>query len=86
MTQRRPHVTDHAMLRYLERVVGIDVEGHRRAVEARVSRAVELGAAALVSDGYKYTLQDIRVTSVVPARSEPRHRKVEPEAEDRDER
>lgn len=72
MTARRPHVSDHAMLRYLERVVGIDVESHRRVVEARVGLGVDLGAAAVVSEGFRYILQDVRVTTVVPVRSDPR--------------
>lgn len=72
MTRRRPHVSDHAMLRYLERVVGIDVDLHRRDVERRVARAVELGACGLISDGFRYVISDFRVTTVTPASSDPR--------------
>jgi len=68
MTRPAPIITDHAMLRYLERVVGIDVAMHRREVELRVSQAVELGASALVSEGFRYTICDFRVTTVLPAR------------------
>lgn len=70
MTRPTPLITDHAMLRYLERVVGIDVAAHRHEVERRVSLAVELGASALVSDGFRYTISDFRVTTVMPARSQ----------------
>ncbi|NEX47621.1 hypothetical protein [Pseudotabrizicola algicola] len=59
------------MLRYLERVVGIDVETHRREVERRVATAVEMGACGLVSDGFRYTISDFRVTTVTPASSDP---------------
>lgn len=69
----RPHVSDHAMLRYLERVVGIDVEAHRQEVERRVAGAVALGASALISEGYRYVLCDWRVTTVTLASSAPRN-------------
>ena len=72
MTQRRPWVTDHAVLRYLERVLGINVEEHRQAIEDKTSQAVNLGACAVVSDGFRYLLLDENVTSVVPAKSDPR--------------
>lgn len=72
MTPRRPYVSDHAMLRYLERVIGIDVDAHRSEVERRVATAVEMGACALVSGGMRYALDDFRVVTVRPATSEPR--------------
>ena len=70
--KRRPIITDHALVRYLERVVGIDVAGHRAAVEAAVEQAVELRASGLVRDGYRYCIDDFRVVTVRPAISEPR--------------
>lgn len=73
---RRPHITDHALLRYLERVIGIDVEAHRREVENRVRRAVDLGACGLVKDGFRYRISDDRITTVVAAHSDPQHRLV----------
>ena len=83
MTHRRPHVSDHAMLRYLERVVGIDVDLHRRDVERRVALAVELGACGLISDSFRYVISDVRVTTVTPASSDPRFpRGGAPEAEE----
>lgn len=72
MTTRKPHISDHAMLRYLERVVGIDVQSHRHEVEAIVAQAVELGACGLVHDGWRYAIDDFRIVTVRPASSEPR--------------
>ena len=69
---RRPHITDHAMLRYLERVVGIDVDAHRRAAEARVAHAVEHDACGLISDGFRYIIRDEAVVTVRPVSSAPR--------------
>ena len=79
---RRPHISDHAMLRYLERVVGINVEAHRAEVEARVSRAVESQACGLISEGFRYILDDIRVVTVRPASSEPRNLRPRPERDE----
>ncbi|MCU9850368.1 hypothetical protein OEZ60_20495 [Defluviimonas sp. WL0024] len=61
------HVSDHAMIRYFERVLGIDVEHHRRLVGRRVDNAVELGASAVTIDGFQYRLQEGTVTTVLEA-------------------
>lgn len=68
MSERKPHVSDHALLRYLERVVGIDVAGYRHEVERKVARGVEMGASAVVSEGFRYVLVEWRVTTVSPVR------------------
>ena len=59
-------ITDHAMLRYLERVIGIDVDLHRRAVEAIVAQ----GACAVVVGGHRYAIVDCHVVTVKPVRTE----------------
>lgn len=71
MTRRHPIITDHAMLRYLERVIGVDVARHRHDIEQRVAMAVNLGACALVSDGHRYAIQDCHIVTVKPVRSDP---------------
>lgn len=68
---RRVLVTDHALLRYLERVVGINVASHRRTVEDLVAPAVERGASALIHDGHRYVLRAERVTTITPRHHEP---------------
>ncbi len=72
MSRQPPHVTDHALIRYLERVVGVDVERYRRDVADRVASAVALGATAVVSDGFRYTLAESAVTTVKRASSDRR--------------
>lgn len=42
------HVTDHAVLRFLERAHGLDVEGVRRRLERGAQNAAELKASAVV--------------------------------------
>lgn len=68
---RRPIVSDHALLRYLERVAGIDVTSHRHAVEDLVASAVDKGACGLISGGHRYVLRGDRVTTVIPRHQTP---------------
>ena len=63
----KPPVSDHALIRYLERVLNIDVERHRRLISAKVARGVELGASGVIVDGYCYKLLQGRVITVVEA-------------------
>lgn len=67
------HVTDHAVVRYLERVEGMDIETIRREIGRKVDRAVELGAMGAVVDGFVYRLREGVVTTVAP-RCQPNRR------------
>ena len=69
-----PMVTDHALLRYLERIAGLDVEAHRACIAGLVADAVAKVASALVHDGMRYRISDFRVMTVVPAHSDPAQR------------
>lgn len=60
-------VSDHAVLRYLERVQGVDIEALRR----EIGRAVDLhldhpGACGVVVAGFSYKLKGGVVTTVTP--------------------
>lgn len=58
-------VTDHAVLRYLERVYGVDVKGIRKRIALSTEVARKAGASAAISDGVKYALSpNGRVTTV----------------------
>lgn len=59
------HVTDHAVLRYLERVHGVDMEGLRRRIGRRVDRGVMFGAGRVKIDGVVFCLSGKTVTTVV---------------------
>lgn len=74
-TVKKPiaHVTDHAVLRHLERVQGIDVEAIRRELGFKVDAAIEAGAVATVSDGIRYVLIENRLISCVPVKGTPPH-------------
>jgi hypothetical protein len=51
-----PEVTDHAVLRYLERHEGIDVEAVRRRIARQVRRAAEMQAMGVLAGGMTYRL------------------------------
>jgi len=59
-----PHITDHAVLRYLERGFGVDVDGLRRRMTAMLPGAQsvveEFGEGAIIRDGlcFHLTRQD----------------------------
>lgn len=66
------HVTDHAVLRYLERVHGVDVKAFKDALRAEVSEAaIAAGAAiggpyAVKSGRHTYIYEGQTVVTVVP--------------------
>lgn len=65
------HVTDHAVLRYLERAKGIDIEAVRAELGHAVDKAIEMGAGAAIVDGVKYVLRDRCVVTVALAQEPP---------------
>ncbi len=71
MKKPRAIVTDHAVLRHLERVQGIDVEAVRRELGFKVDAAIEAGATATVAEGIRYVLGEDRLVSCVPVKGSP---------------
>ena len=63
----RAIVTDHALLRYMERVLRIDVESLRLDVARIAQVGVEHGASGVQAGGYSYKLEGARVTTVLTA-------------------
>lgn len=63
-------VTDHAVLRYLERSQGVDVEAVRLQIRDIVIKGAELGASAVTAEGLRFVLRNNSVTTVLP-RSKP---------------
>lgn len=76
-----PNVTDHAVLREIERVHGIDVEKIRKHIAKRVAGAVAQGACGVLSDGVRYIIRGGSVVTVLPGdrshRSEAQQRRRE---------
>lgn len=51
------HVTDHAVLRYLERAHGLDVDAVRRHLAGRVANGARLGAVGVTIENVKLVLR-----------------------------
>jgi len=68
-------VSDHAVLRYLERVRGFDVEAVRLHIWRICGPAARVGATCLRAEGAKFEFKSGRVITVVPDGQMPsRHR------------
>lgn len=58
-------VSDHAVLRWLERVEKIDIESLRAQIAASAAIGKQWGAASVVVSGGKIVLSDDRVVTVL---------------------
>lgn len=54
--KKLPRVTDHAVLRFLERVRGVDVQAVRREIQDVCASAVGTGAVCVKALGVKFEL------------------------------
>jgi hypothetical protein len=57
-------VTDHAVLRYVQRLLGIDVEACRKHIRNLVDPAHQAGASRYSSGGMTFCLRDGKVTTI----------------------
>ncbi len=58
-------VTDHALVRYIERVLGHDVESYKKAILTEpIKSAMRAGASSIKVDGVKYYLDGHAITTV----------------------
>lgn len=56
MKRPRTHVSDHAIIRYLERVQGFDILRLKAEIGHRVDEAAQAGASAVIIDGFSYQI------------------------------
>lgn len=70
-------ISDHALVRYLERVGGFDTERLRRSISDRLQPSVDAGARGVVIDGYSllidYSDRGPVVITVLPVTRAPRN-------------
>lgn len=77
-------VSDHALVRFLERAAGLDVEGLRARIGASLARSVaaadRMGAddITVIADGLLYVVRNGTVVTVLPDSQEARHRAARP--------
>ncbi|MGK7661148.1 MULTISPECIES: hypothetical protein [unclassified Marinovum] len=76
-------VSDHAVLRYLERVHGVDVEAIRRELGRKMDVATRHGARQFTSNGIRFVLGDngVLVTCFDVVSAHVRRRKPKREGE-----
>ncbi|KZL05538.1 hypothetical protein [Pseudovibrio sp. Ad26] len=60
-------VTDHAVLRYMERVLEIDVGAVRDLIRRETETALLAGAVGLRSDAIRYVFADGKVVTIMPS-------------------
>jgi hypothetical protein len=61
-------VSDHAVLRYMERVLGFNIDGVRAQIRELTEPAYGVGASGVKKDGFYYPIVQGVVTSCVPNR------------------
>lgn len=61
------HISDHALLRYLERGLGIDIEWYRRHLGRQVDQVMVDGATGIRIDGLLFRIQGATVVTIVKA-------------------
>ncbi|WP_147023304.1 hypothetical protein [Microvirga aerophila] len=83
-------ITDHALLRYVERVFGIDVDAVRREILTDgVARCIELGASTITVKGIQFRVKYRSIVTVIGGdqkthrkKSKAHHRGRRPERDD----
>ncbi|WP_321448437.1 hypothetical protein [uncultured Cohaesibacter sp.] len=68
-------VTDHALVRYMERVLDIDVEAVRDLIAFETAYAVQAKADALTTEGKRYVIKNGRVITVLLTKNKMVHLK-----------
>ncbi len=68
-------VSDHAVLRYVQRVLGIDTEAIRAEIRISVEKGVELGASGVRKGNTTYKLTGQTVVTVLEKVSSIRRRR-----------
>lgn len=71
-------VTDHCVMRYVERALGLDIEGIRESIAAVARPAAAMGATACIYNGVKLVIRDGAVVTALPGRTRLRNTKRGP--------
>ena len=62
----QPRMSDHALLRFMERTMGLDVEGLRvRLMTEDVKSAIRMGASTVTVEGIRFKIQDNAIVTVL---------------------
>lgn len=66
MTKEPLRVTDHAVLRYMERAMGLNVELVRSHILSICAGSAAIGAVCLRSEGVRFEIVNNTITTVAP--------------------
>lgn len=70
-----PRLSDHALLRYLERVKGVDVEAARREIMTpSIIAAVKALATSVIVNGARFLVREGTIVTIMEADKKPRLR------------
>jgi hypothetical protein len=73
MNQKIFRISDHVMLRYMERALGVDIEAFRKKLQAQLEPAGRLGAKSFETGGmifkFGHSPHEISVSTMWPADS-----------------
>ncbi|WP_439526198.1 hypothetical protein [Roseovarius mucosus] len=81
MKKPRHPASDHAVVRYLERVKGMDIDAVRREIGRVVEEGLEAGACGVISGGFVYRIEGGCVVTVTRRHTQPpgrRRKKTQP--------
>ena len=73
MARQGPIVTDHALIRWLERRHGFNMDELRAEATREIEDFAGSGCKSVVVDGLMWLLEGYRATTVLPAGSRPVH-------------
>lgn len=62
---KRISVSDHAVLRYLERVGGFQIEALRLSMERRAAETLLPGASSVIIEGHRFVVSDSPAGQIV---------------------
>ena len=67
MSEKPLHISDHAVLRYLERAHGLDVAAVKKHLAGRAVNAIRLGAVGVQIEGVKLVIHNATMTTALKA-------------------
>ena len=71
MSKEPLRVSDHAVLRYMERAMGLNVEIVREHIASLCAGAAGVGAVCARAEGVRFEMSNNAVTTVTPDRATP---------------
>lgn len=71
MAKETFRVTDHALIRYLERAMGLNVEIVRQHIQGICEGPAAVGAVSVRAEGVRFEIRNNTVLTVAPDRSNP---------------